>query len=244
MALCRSQLGGLVLLAVCALAAPSTAAVDTLPSRLSDAEFWQLSERLSEPDGAFRSDNLLSNELRYPEVIPDLIARVKPGGVYLGVGPEQNFNYIVALKPRMAFITDVREPAPRLRTDHRRPYRHRRNGGLVSREWLSPRQVARPGVLRAHGPARPCAKSDLAGDEGGDTIARTEPGWLCFESAKPIQNRFDGVVRIERVSEPEAERARACFLPVERQRIGSRQIVDTAVGADRERAWPVYHGRP
>jgi hypothetical protein len=108
MARCRSQLGGLVLLAVCALAAPSTAAVDTLPSRLSDAEFWQLSERLSEPDGAFRSDNLLSNELRYPEVIPDLIARVKPGGVYLGVGPEQNFNYIVALKPRMAFITDVR----------------------------------------------------------------------------------------------------------------------------------------
>jgi hypothetical protein len=107
----RIQLGGLLLLVGCALAsaAPSTgAAADTLPDRLSDTEFWRLSERLSEPDGSFRSDNLLSNELRYPEVIPDLIARIKPGGVYLGVGPEQNFNYIVALKPRMVFITDVR----------------------------------------------------------------------------------------------------------------------------------------
>jgi hypothetical protein len=108
----RIQLGGLVLLVTCALAAaaPATrgAAADTIPTRLSDVEFWRLSERLSEPDGAFRSDNLLSNELRYPEVIPDLIARVRPGGIYLGVGPEQNFNYIVALRPRMAFITDVR----------------------------------------------------------------------------------------------------------------------------------------
>ena len=28
--------------------------------------------------------------------------------VYLGVGPEQNFTYIAALKPKMAFIVDVR----------------------------------------------------------------------------------------------------------------------------------------
>ena len=108
----RIQLCGLVLLVGIALGTtvpPAGArSADTLPDRLSDAEFWRLSERLSEPDGSFRSDNLLSNELRYPEVIPDLIARIKPGGVYLGVGPEQNFNYIAALKPRMAFITDVR----------------------------------------------------------------------------------------------------------------------------------------
>ena len=66
------------------------------PTRLTDAEFWRLSEELSEPGGYFRSDNLLSNELYYPEVLPGLVERVKPGGVYLGVGPEQNFNYIVA----------------------------------------------------------------------------------------------------------------------------------------------------
>jgi hypothetical protein len=33
---------------------------------------------------------------------------VKPGGVYLGVGPDQNFTYLVALRPRLAFITDIR----------------------------------------------------------------------------------------------------------------------------------------
>lgn len=85
-----------------------SAAADTLPGRLSDQEFWQLSERLSEEDGYFRSDNLLSNELYYPTVIPALVQRVKPGRVFLGVGPEQNFNYIVAVRPKMAFITDVR----------------------------------------------------------------------------------------------------------------------------------------
>lgn len=84
------------------------AAADTLPDRLTDAEFWTLSERLSEPDGYFRSDNLLSNELYYPEVLDRLIERVTPGGVYLGVGPEQNFNYMAAVRPRMAFITDIR----------------------------------------------------------------------------------------------------------------------------------------
>ena len=84
------------------------ASADTLPDRLTDEEFWQLSTGLSEPGGWFRSDNLLSNELFYPEVIGPLVRRVKAGGVYLGVGPEQNFNYMVAIKPRMAFITDIR----------------------------------------------------------------------------------------------------------------------------------------
>jgi hypothetical protein len=107
----HARAGGVVLLAALVLApAPSRTGTvaDRLPARLSDSEFWALSERLSEPDGTFRSDNLVSNELRYPDVIPALVARVKPGGVYLGVGPEQNFNYITAIRPRMAFITDVR----------------------------------------------------------------------------------------------------------------------------------------
>ena len=41
-------------------------------------------------------------------MLPQLVQQAKPGGVYLGVGPEQNFNYIVALKPKMVFITDIR----------------------------------------------------------------------------------------------------------------------------------------
>jgi hypothetical protein len=33
------------------------------------------------------------------------------GGVYLGVGPEQNFSYIAAVRPAMAFIVDIRRQA-------------------------------------------------------------------------------------------------------------------------------------
>src|SRR3990170_2708710 len=83
-------------------------ATDTLPERLSDQEFWRLSAESSEPNGYFRSDNLVSNEIWLQWVIPDLLARSRQGGVYLGVGPEQNFTYIAALMPKMVFITDIR----------------------------------------------------------------------------------------------------------------------------------------
>src|ERR1700722_17366781 len=84
------------------------AADERLPQRLTDAEFWRLTEELSEPNGYFRSDNLLSNEIYFQYVIRELVQRTQPGGVYMGVGPEQNFTYIAALKPKMAFITDIR----------------------------------------------------------------------------------------------------------------------------------------
>ncbi len=83
-------------------------AVEPLPSRLGDRGFWQLVTDLSEPGGSFRSENFLSNETAFQTVIPDLKAMLPTGGVYLGVGPEQNFTYIVALKPKMAFIVDIR----------------------------------------------------------------------------------------------------------------------------------------
>jgi hypothetical protein len=84
------------------------AAADTLPSRLTDEEFWALSQNLSEDNGYFRSDNLLSNEQWFQTVIPELLSRTKRGGVYLGVGPEQNFTYIASLEPKIVFITDIR----------------------------------------------------------------------------------------------------------------------------------------
>ena len=83
-------------------------AAEALPARLSDQDFWKLSTDFSEPDGRFRSDNLLSNELWLQYVIPDLMKKAKTGQVYLGVGPEQNFTYIAALRPSMAFIIDIR----------------------------------------------------------------------------------------------------------------------------------------
>jgi hypothetical protein len=87
---------------------PGPASTADIPARLSNQEFWQLTEDLSEPDGTFRSDNVLSNEMVFAQLLPDLLARTKPGGVYLGVGPEQNFTYIVAMRARIAFITDIR----------------------------------------------------------------------------------------------------------------------------------------
>jgi hypothetical protein len=80
----------------------------SLPTRLTDQELWNLSKDSSEEDGFFRSDNLLSNETSFQYIISDLLKTAKPGRVYLGVGPEQNFTYIAALKPAMAIIIDIR----------------------------------------------------------------------------------------------------------------------------------------
>jgi hypothetical protein len=86
---------------------PSGHAAPT-PKELSDQQFWSLSKEFSEEDGVFRSDNLLSNETSFQYIIPNLLKGTKQGRVYLGVGPEQNFTYIAALKPAMAIIIDIR----------------------------------------------------------------------------------------------------------------------------------------
>ena len=84
------------------------AAAETLPSRLADEDFWRMASDFSERSGSFQSDNLLSNERGLQYVIPDLTQIAKPNRVYLGVGPEQNFTYIAALRPKIAFIVDIR----------------------------------------------------------------------------------------------------------------------------------------
>jgi len=105
----RLFVAGLAVFACLAVRPPGgVRAATDIPAKLTDPEFWALTEQLSEPGGSFRSDNFLSNERGYQTVIPSLISRVAPGGVYLGVGPEQNFPYIVALKSRIAFIIDIR----------------------------------------------------------------------------------------------------------------------------------------
>src|ERR1043165_7915931 len=95
------------LLVATTIAAPLTAQ-STIPSSLSDRDFWRFVTDVSEPGGYFRSDNFLSNETGFLFPIPELKRTTKPGGVYLGVGPEQNFTYIVALQPKMAIIFDIR----------------------------------------------------------------------------------------------------------------------------------------
>jgi hypothetical protein len=81
---------------------------EQLPSRISDQAFWKLIMDTSEAGGTFVSDNFVSNELAVQEVLTSLTEGRKPGGVYLGVGPEQNFTYIAALKPKIAFVFDIR----------------------------------------------------------------------------------------------------------------------------------------
>jgi hypothetical protein len=82
-------------------AEPPAAPVETTP-------LGELSRSLSEPGGYFDTDNLISNETSYLQVADLLEERVESGGVYIGVGPEQNFSYIARLRPSWAFILDVR----------------------------------------------------------------------------------------------------------------------------------------
>jgi hypothetical protein len=103
------------LLAVFLLAGSSPASTTTPPlapgappDSLTDAEFWSFFTGMSEAGGHFLSENFVSNEVSFQEVIPTLQKTLTPNGVYLGVGPEQNFTYIANLAPKMAVIFDIR----------------------------------------------------------------------------------------------------------------------------------------
>ncbi|MGQ0539728.1 MAG: LIC_10091 family protein, partial [Gemmatimonadaceae bacterium] len=73
-----------------------------------DSAFADRIARLSEPGGSFDSDNLISNESSYLHPIAALRAHRVSGGAYIGVGPDQNFSYIAAIRPRIAYIIDIR----------------------------------------------------------------------------------------------------------------------------------------
>ena len=76
--------------------------------QVSIQQFARYIDEWSEPEGYFDSDNFISNETSYLHVIDQLKERVKPGGIYLGVGPDQNLSYIVHTRPALAVITDIR----------------------------------------------------------------------------------------------------------------------------------------
>ena len=103
----RSVLKTVLVFVVC-LTYFGQAAAPKLPAEISDKEFWQLIVDLSEPGGSYPYENFVSNELQVQDVIPALKAATKPGGVYMGVGPEQNFTYVAALQSKLAFVIDIR----------------------------------------------------------------------------------------------------------------------------------------
>src|SRR2546423_2216132 len=89
-----------------AVLAAALAAAQTVTNRLSDAEFRNLITGLSERGGTFVTDNIISNEIAFQDVLPELQRRDRQGA-YIGVAPEQNLSYIAALKPPIAFIVDL-----------------------------------------------------------------------------------------------------------------------------------------
>src|SRR5579859_3489960 len=73
-----------------------------------ESSFAHLVESLSEPGGYFDSDNIITNEMSYLKVLDILRAHDIHGGAYVGVGPDQNFSYIAATRPSIAFVIDIR----------------------------------------------------------------------------------------------------------------------------------------
>jgi hypothetical protein len=86
----------------------SLAAALGLPGPQATPRFAALVAQLSEPPGYFDSDNLISNEKSYQQVVPALREAGFRGGAYVGVGPDQNFTYIAQTRPAIAFIVDIR----------------------------------------------------------------------------------------------------------------------------------------
>jgi hypothetical protein len=95
-------------LAVGALSVPGGPLRAAQQGQQAPTSFGAEIARLSEPGGAFDTDNLISNERAYLDVIPTLVSRGVTGGAYVGVGPDQNFSYIARIRPSVAFIIDVR----------------------------------------------------------------------------------------------------------------------------------------
>ena len=80
---------------------------EELPRDISDTEFWRLVTEFSETGGTF-PQQYMSNEDSAQFVIPTLKETPQRSGAYLGVGLEQNFTYIAAIQPKIAFIIDIR----------------------------------------------------------------------------------------------------------------------------------------
>ncbi|MEO7189449.1 MAG: hypothetical protein ABI051_00180 [Vicinamibacterales bacterium] len=146
-------------------------ALTALPA-LSNADFWRLTSELSEPDGTFHSENLVSNEARFQNIVPDLVKRVVPGRAYVGVGSEQNFTYIAATKPSHVFILDIR----RGNTDLHLLYKALFETSVDRAEFVS----------RVFGRPRPA---------GLNTASTAEAIFAAFERAAPSQALHDRTYR-------------------------------------------------
>lgn len=89
----------------------ATTGVAAAQTGLPAEEFSRLIQAFSEEGGYFPSDNFTSNEDSYLTIVDKMKELRATGGAYIGVGPEQNFTYIAKVRPRIAFIVDIRRQA-------------------------------------------------------------------------------------------------------------------------------------
>ena len=88
--------------------AVAAAQVALRPIPDSIADLGALVARLSDAGGYFDTDNLISNESGYQQVLGAMDRLGVRGGAYIGVGPDQNYTYIANTRPRIAFVVDIR----------------------------------------------------------------------------------------------------------------------------------------
>lgn len=101
----------IILLVACADGLPCAAQIvkrTVTPSVAKKSEFARSIEVLSEEGGYFDTDNIISNESSYLHVLGKMRELRVGGGAYIGVGPDQNFSYIAQIRPRVAYLVDIR----------------------------------------------------------------------------------------------------------------------------------------
>ena len=90
------------------LAIPASPLLAVEAPPLTASQFASSIGRISEQGGYFWNDNFVSNEASYLHPLARMQDLGIRGGVYIGVGPDQNFSYIAKLQPDYAFIVDIR----------------------------------------------------------------------------------------------------------------------------------------
>lgn len=120
--------------------APATVVAQaTRTPAVRDTAFAATIQRISEPGGYFDSDNLISNETSYLHVITRLKELGVRGGAYIGVGPDQNYSYIAAIRPQVAFIMDIRRDNALQHLMYKALFERSRNRAEYVFRWLGRR---------------------------------------------------------------------------------------------------------
>jgi len=98
----------LIVLIIAAIILPVSLSTAQTAPKISNEDFKRMLRDISEYGGYFPSDNWVSNETTYLNVLGTLKENEIKGGVYIGVSADQNFTYINAIKPELVFIVDIR----------------------------------------------------------------------------------------------------------------------------------------